>query len=750
MRTERRTPGQRRAAPPRRCCAQAALLLTTVFCIVRAALFGPALRADTPLTERLDLQPSFPRTVFFRHEKPLASLSTEDAVETIAPFDAISVKLFVEAARQDYRALIPKMIALKQRKPRMPILLHLDHFSAVRPLEGTRLSPGRTFAAYEPRDVFPGHWLYYPHSTLTQAVSAQASVLRVADIARFQRGDDVRLCPAAAMQQAQLWRESEVVFVESIDERQHTLTVRRGMYATKACPFAAHTLALPHCKLKYGNPAWYWCYNLAPECPRDDRDRTFAQWFPEWLAREVRAVNTEAGMPVIDGVEFDVTKFVLTFGAQPLEGMEAKTAKGRALDCDLDGAGDAGYFHGQPTHGFGTIQAVKRLRELMGPNFLIVGDSIWTLWRPWPYANGMDNESFPDIRRDWRWSAAFERIVAWQQYSSLPRFSLIFTRATHDLLPGQKDAYQTVRHALAVAVLTDCWHCVSGLPGGNPRLPDEYVGGTLAKPHWLGQPLGPFVRTPQCRGANLAAYGTFDTVDDVSATGVQARDGYRVVGPVLDVAEPYAGNGCLRIEMAELPPAPRVPKSFEAGLILPFAVEPGREYTIDFRARAEHGYAEPSPACAGVPWGLTVSLWSGKGGRENTAQHALLIPSTWRQVHISAVARPGKSPAHFMFELGSEPGVLWLDEVHVREGGADVFYRRFEGGLVLVNGSRSIANFDLAGIEPSRELNRLKATQVDGRWQSDPAVNSGAAVDKSQPLPLAPFDAFFLAASGLR
>ena len=672
-------------------------------------------------------------------------MSPEDAVEAIARFDAISVKLFNEAARQRFRGLLPIMEALKRQKPRMPVLVHIDHFAQVRALEGSRLSPGRTFWAYDPDGMCPGHYLHWSGCNLTQPVRPDGTQVHVADASKFGRADDVRLWPAQALREPRLWRDSEVVFVEDVDEKQNVLKVQRGRYETTPRAFAEGAMAAPLCKMKYGNPAWYWSYNLAPQCPRDERGRNFAAWFAQWIADEIKRLNAKAGFRYLDGVEFDVTKFNLTFGKQPLEGMVAGSMRPRAPDCDLDGTGDYGYTDGWPAHGFGTIDCIKRLREALGPDYLITGDSIWTLWRPWPYANGMDNESFPDVRKDWRWSGAFERTVDWQRRCARPRMSFFFTRASEDRLPGQKDAYQTVRLALAAAVITGCWHCTSGLPGGDAQRPDEYDGGALRRPHWLGEPLEDFVRVPQYRSEDLISYGRFDTHAEVREANVSARGGYVVEGPTLDAKAPREGEACLRATVSELPKPPGV-RSFFARLRLPVAVERNREYTIDFWAKAGHRYAEQEPACAGVPWGQTVSLMSGRGGRVNTGQHALLIPDTWRRYHISIVAKPGSPNATFEFELGSEPGTLWLDDVHVYEGGADAFYRRFEGGVVLANAARSPVRFDLKTIEPNRRLRRLRATQVDGKWQSDPQVNDGQTVEKGAPYELGPFDGVFLIA----
>lgn len=718
--------------------------LIVCVCALVGSLLSQTPAAAAERDVALDLSPGFPRTIFFRSEKALRQMSPEDAIRAIEPFDAISLKLFNEAARQRYRDLLPVIQALKRRKPRMPVLVHVHQFAAVRPLEGSRLSPGQEFDPYDPEGVFPGHWLYYPGSRITRPVGLDDTEIHVEDAAKFSVADDVRVWPDGALEQPRLWHESEVVFVEAVDEAKNVLTVQRGKYGTAPRKFRTGATATPHCKLKHGAPVWHWCYNLAPQCPRDEAGRTFIAWFAEWLATELKRLNAEAGTKYLDGIEFDVTKFNLTFGTQPLEGLADQTPKPRTPDCNLDGIGDGGYIDGQPAHGFGTIRFAKLLREALGPEYLITGDSIWTLWRPWPYANGMDNESFPDIRKGYRFSGAFERTLDWQRYCAEPRMSFFFTRSADDRLPGQKDAYQTLRLALAAAVATDCWHCTSQLPGGDPRHPDEYDGGDLRRRHWLGRPLGDFVRVPQYRPNDLIDYGSFDTDAQVARAQVAAEEGYVLEGPTLDGRAAHRGAGCLRVTTAGLPQPPGRPRSFEACLRLPVQVEGGKEYTLDFWARAEHDYAKREPACEGIPWGLTLALWSGASGRTNTGQHCLLIPDIWRHYRISIVANPGSPEARFQFELGAEPGTLWLDDMHVYDGGADAFYRRFEGGLVLANGTRRPVEFDLASIEPARRLRRLQATQVDGKWQSDPGVNTGAEVRKAEALEVGAFDAVFL------
>jgi hypothetical protein len=85
---------------------------------------------------------------------------------------------------------------------------------------------------------------------------------------------------------------------------------------------------------------------------------------------------------------------------------------------------------------------------------------------------------------------------------------------------------------------------------------------------------------------------------------------------------------------------------------------------------------------------------------------------------------------------GSEPQAFELSNVSIKSGSAEVGYRRFENGLVLMNGSAAEkATFDLASIAPGSAWGR-----IDG--VVDPAWNNGQKESTEVTLP--PREALFL------
>lgn len=199
---------------------------------------------------QLDLSPGFPRTIFCRSERALAGMSAAEVAARIGRFDAVSLKLFNEAPRQRYRDLISAIRQLKRHRPRMPVLVHVDHFAHVREREGSRLSPGREFWQYELEGMFPGHWLYYPGSTVGRAIGQGDTEIRVADASKFAAADNVRLWPAEALGEPRLWHDSEVLFAERVDRAAGRLHVKRGRYGTRPRAFAAEARATPHGTMK--------------------------------------------------------------------------------------------------------------------------------------------------------------------------------------------------------------------------------------------------------------------------------------------------------------------------------------------------------------------------------------------------------------------------------------------------------------------------------------------------------------------
>lgn len=688
---------------------------------------------------------SYPRTVSFRRGEfnaalgqpwmpgaPDTPVSLERLTQDWLGHDAVILKIFSEEAKDNqFRKIQPILKTFKCKHLKTPILAHVNAAKAIRPGTG-----GKAKGDYDPQNIFPGHFQYYPGSSLTTNVNATATTLTVSDISRYRVGDDVRLvAKAGTALTPQTWNNSEVVRVTAINAGTKTLTVRRGEYFTTAQAFSSGAQAFPHV-MTFVSEYPQWNYNYSPRAPKDESGRSFPQAFAANLAQSFKALTCPTGEPVVNGIELDITSFHLEYGKR-LEGEK------RHSDTNLDGAADQGMDDGFPLFGFGTVEFVQSLRQQMGPDFIILGDSIHTLWRPVQYANGFDNESFPDLRSERRISGAIARTQNWLSTGQYPWFSVIFSRGNFDKLPGQKDSYQVLRHTLGVATLFGMHHGTNRVTDNAPTLmdprPDEYVGGPLKQQHWLGAPLGPAVMVPSFNKAqNLISYGDFETPAARSTVRLQARPGYKA--ELKSQASNPSGQS-LRLDVQTLPANPDNVGHSGVQLALPFTPQGTGEYTLVFKARADHDWGRLSAANAETPVGLRVHL------SNQDSDHRILVTKEWQEFHISVPApkTPGAKPT-FILDMGEEKASLLIDQVRIYKGSANRYYRRFQKGLVVVNASKSPLQMSLNTLEPTRTLTRLQATQEKGIWLSDPALNNGQRVDKTKPLTVPPLDAIFLRA----
>lgn len=98
-------------------------------------------------------------------------------------------------------------------------------------------------------------------------------------------------------------------------------------------------------------------------------------------------------------------------------------------------------------------------------------------------------------------------------------------------------------------------------------------------------------------------------------------------------------------------------------------------------------------------------------------EDVLLLTPQWRLYTLSfTTTRTLTVPVQFL--LGREASDLWLDGVEFYEGGADLFRRDFENGIVLVNGTSITRTVNLGGM-----FRKIKSVQ-------DPTVKTGRRSSK--------------------
>jgi hypothetical protein len=145
-----------------------------------------------------------------------------------------------------------------------------------------------------------------------------------------------------------------------------------------------------------------------------------------------------------------------------------------------------------------------------------------------------------------------------------------------------------------------------------------------------------------------------------------------------------------------------------------------REYTVSFWGRS-------SQASHPIDVQLIVdpAPWIGTGFHGQ----ATLTPQ-WQLFRLSGEALRTRSDLRLVFQLGSETGKVWLDDIQFQEGAAGVWARSFENGLVVINPGSvaqtvSLPRFyrKLSGSQAPLFQARLDDNDliVNGNWIKSPA-----------------------------
>jgi hypothetical protein len=161
------------------------------------------------------------------------------------------------------------------------------------------------------------------------------------------------------------------------------------------------------------------------------------------------------------------------------------------------------------------------------------------------------------------------------------------------------------------------------------------------------------------------------------------------------------------------------------------------EYTLRLAAGGDGPFAKMEPRYRSIPRNLAARLVvTGQNGKPVPGPYQeFLVFSAARSVAVTLTA-PADGEAGLEFCIGEAPGAVELRGLELRPGCADVLWRAFENGVVLLNGSVSSAvEFPMESLFPGQRYRRLKGTQ-------DPAHNNGEFVGPR--LALAPLDGLFL------
>jgi hypothetical protein len=469
----------------------------------------------------LDRANGFPRATLFRGPIEVAArqatFQPADIVQLAQNYDLILAKALDEEIVGLQRAA-PYLQAIKAR---YPVKIVLDHF----------LFEGRNPLSTQP-PVFPGHWLLLNGTTLTNNTSATDTVLEVVDSGVLRAGEAVQLTALDASGKPDYATVEQVRVVSVAAGRA---TVQRAAYGTTAAAFTAgRTRVAAHAWVQYGTAEPIWKYNYCLQAPRDTQGKRFIEALADTLAGYLRPGGLLAGL---DGYQFDVATFFTGSGNQGT----------RRLDCDNDGAPDGGFVNGVSSYGLGAVSFMRALRGLVGDDIFLVSEATGDFSdRDTPYANGIENESFPDFHSWDHFSSAFQRYRYWLEGARAPRLSYLQLKETSEAFtrcPEQdRGTNWRYRLALAAALMGSGYFAYLPINEGGDRAcdyrhpvqqsafaePDEFNAGRDDRWNYLGRPLEEPRRIDrQIAASNLLVNGDFEK--DVAGASLVTAGSARAV-----------------------------------------------------------------------------------------------------------------------------------------------------------------------------------------------------------------------------
>jgi hypothetical protein len=169
------------------------------------------------------------------------------------------------------------------------------------------------------------------------------------------------------------------------------------------------------------------------------------------------------------------------------------------------------------------------------------------------------------------------------------------------------------------------------------------------------------------------------------------------------------------------------------------------EYALRFRIRASSAWAGIGEQYRSIPRSVAFRL-KGSSGRiappadpsyyqKQGYYQEVLVFEEERTVDLT-LQSPANGICVLQICLSEAAGVIEISDLEIRPGCADVLYREFENGLVILNGSaRDSVVFSLSGVLPGKNYRRIRGKQ-------DPDHNNGQFTGDS--LTIRPRDAFFL------
>jgi len=617
----------------------------------------------------------------------------------------------------------------KENHPDQVVLLHFD---------GLARDPYFQSAQGE---FFAGHWLYHNGARILSDVSDESGItsIHVSDASLFMvdigawnkhKNDDIGLCELDNNGKPN-WAKSEHVGLVSVDMKTNTIQVERGCYGTEPRAFSAgSSYAAAHCTAGPWGENLLWFYNYSTECPKDASGNNCIDILLDDLTQRF---SPEGKLYNFDGIEFDILLF------DPLHLLTGYPAnRQRSPDVNADGKADDGVIDGIQTYGIGTNEFLKRLRQRLGNDRLIMADGGYPLsdQRSFGILNGIESEGWPN-GRDYNiedWSGGMNRHLFWYENSIAPKMNYINHRYRLGFDHSKVNAHQ-VRLVIAASVLINSAYAMADLPSrvlgyasetpvsvddyfvskGEYSVWDEMVMGEANKIGWLGKPMGPPVSMAEREVAILTA-----------SNGSQFRylmDNLK--GPVQFEIDGEA----LRV----------TPANSDVEKIT-FTLQNVSSYSSDLTVMVTVMGEDMEDYPENIARLMHVSLPQSTEGMKrfmswvNDKDFQSRFYFSHTPFLVGSPDIPVEVDLEFEFE-STEP--VWISEVRVYNH-PDAMVREFEHGVVLANPSPRPYTFNLAELFPGKKFRRIK-----GSPKQDPETNDGSLVTENT-IRLKGKDALFL------
>jgi hypothetical protein len=593
-------------------------------------------------------------------------------------------------------------------------------------------------------NIYPGHCLLRRGTLLTADCGPEDTILHAEDVTRLASSqsyvDQIKDLRSSCLLMYELdeedrpdWSRAEHIRITAVDPSANTITVERGRLESPARSFQSGRAVIAAHVMFWSNQ---WHVNLSLDCPRGGPfNMTGAEWYALRKLHRVWVLDA-------DGIEFDVGRW--NFG-QP-----ESTNRGY-MDVDNDRVADFGYINGINSFGLGGQVFFRKLRELLGPEKIIQvdGNDAMNGVRGWQYLNGVQLESFPHANSFDRFSESFIHLRQWVEHVEQPAFSYPFTKTPTSLYgdsygPGGESTDWRFRVGFATALLTGMPHPFASLkniafdpenPGDGETLDtekgyyvwDENRGGELDDYKWLGRSRGEAVQfLDQLGNQNLLAGTQWEWVTESGFSALNSS-----------ASEVYS------TEVASIPPnTPQWTSSYYSGTQIPRALwfgnrlqassgtlpalEPGKEYTLEFEARGNNTWEVYGEVFEKVPRSLMIHGIADYGFQK---QASIFLHPDWTFYRFSMIAHSNATPLAFGFS--EQIGTAAIRNIRLYEGGAERWSREFERGRVYLNMTLEpwTVNVDTGVVQ------RLSGSQI-------PEVHNGQVVNGALTLPAR--DAVFL------